>query len=129
MENASKALLMATSVLIGVLLLSLMVYLFVFMSNYAGTVQDNLYAKEIYEFNAQFQQYEGREDLTAHEVQTIKNLVDNYNSKFETSSDPQAIKIPGTENITLETEKTYKCTIQYNNANGKVKQIKITEMP
>lgn len=124
MENASKALLMATSVLIGVLLLSLMAYLFLFMSNYAGTVQDNLNAKEIYEFNVQFQQYEDREDLTAHEVQTIINLVENYNSKFDAKErDPQAIKIIGGNDITLESTSTYKCTITYNN--GKVSKINI----
>lgn len=134
MENASKALLMAASVLIGVLLLSLMAYIFLFMSNYAGTVQDNIYSKEIYEFNAQFQQYEGRDDLTAHEVQTIKNLVDNYNSKFENGSqDKQAIKITGVNYIKLEQEPEkkikYKCIIKYNENTGKINKITINETP
>lgn len=134
MENASKALIMAASVLIGVLILSLMAYLFLFMSNYAGTVEENLYAKETYQFNVQFQEYDEREDLTAQDVITIVNLVNNYNSKFEQGkNDPQAIKITGLtqdriNNIltnNLVTTKTYKCKIKYGNE--KVSQIIITE--
>lgn len=134
MENASKALIMAASILIGVLILSLMSYLFLFMSDYASKVEENLYAKEIYEFNTQFNEYDEREDLTAQDVTTIVNLVNNYNSKFEQGkNDPQAIKLTGLSqdkinnilNNNLETIKIYKCKIKYGNE--KVSQIIITE--
>lgn len=134
MENSSKALIMAASILIGVLILSLMSYLFLFMSDYASKVEENLYAKEIYEFNAQFNEYDEREDLTAQDVTTIVNLVNNYNSKFEQGkNDPQAIKLTGLSqdkinnilNNNLETIKIYKCKIKYGNE--KVSQIIITE--
>lgn len=134
MENASKALIMAASILIGVLILSLMSYLFLFMSDYASRVEENLYAKEIYEFNAQFNEYDERDNLTAQDVITIVNLVNNYNSKFEQGkNDPQAIKVTGLSqdkinnilNNNLETIKIYKCKIKYGNE--KVSQIIITE--
>lgn len=134
MENSSKALIMAASILIGVLILSLMSYLFLFMSDYASKVEENLYAKEIYEFNTQFNEYDEREDLTAQDVTTIVNLVNNYNSKFEQGkNDPQAIKLTGLSqdkinnilNNNLETIKIYKCKIKYGNE--KVSQIIITE--
>lgn len=134
MENSSKALIMAASILIGVLILSLMSYLFLFMSDYASKVEENLYAKEIYEFNAQFIEYDERDNLTAQDVITIVNLVDNYNSKFEQGkNDLQAIKIIGLTqdkinnilNNNLESNKTYKCKITYGNE--KVSKIQITE--
>ena len=94
MENASKALLMGTSILIGVLLISILVYVNTVMSSYSGAVQDNLYAKEVYKFNTEFQIYDGKKDLTAHDVKSIVNLVNDYNANFENgSNDVQAIKI------------------------------------
>lgn len=143
MENASKALLMAASILIGVLLLSFMAYMFLFMSNYAGTVQENLYAKETHEFNAQFQVYDKRSDLTIQDVKSIVNLVNNYNSKFDNEeNNVQAIKmnflgITNKKNIEQKVNeilentlgaslaKIYTCSL--GQTDGKVSKVTITE--
>ena len=125
MENASKALLMGTSILIGVLLISILVYVNMVMSSYSGAVQENLYAKEIYKFNTEFQIYDGKKDLTAHDVKSIINLVKDYNANFENGADDvQAIKIQTSSfnlNTFLQTDlytlkdKKYQCTINYSN--------------
>ena len=99
MENASKALLMATGILLGVLLLSLLVFVFYFMGSYSSSVQENIDAGVIYDFNIKFQEYDGRKDLTAQDVVTIYNLVQNYNSKFEQVSDIHKIQITGNVKI------------------------------
>ena len=83
MENASKALLMAASVLIGVLLMTLMIYMFYFSSNYSNKIEDNLEQRIIYQTNIKFQLYDEKTDLTAHDVQTIINMRDNYNEGKE----------------------------------------------
>ena len=83
MENASKALLMAAKVFIGVMLLILMIFLYITMSSWGRNVQSNIDIKEISEFNAQFTVYDGRSDLTAQDVVSIINLAKNYNEKYE----------------------------------------------
>ena len=132
MENATKALMMGVSMLIGVLLLSFLVYMFIFMSDYSGAVQDNLYAKERYEFNAKFEEYTNKE-LTAQDVLSIINLVKDYNSVFETgSADSYAIKIiPSSymskdSSFLKENNKKYACNIEYDTV-GKVAKITISE--
>ncbi len=122
MENATKALMMGVGMLIGVMLLSFLVYMFKFMSYYSGTVQSNLDAKELYEFNAKFEEYQ-RSDLIAQDVKSILNLVKDYNANFETGeSDTQAIKVVwggGINSNAIETDLinnafTYSCTLEYN---------------
>lgn len=75
MENASKALLIAAGVLVGVLLLSLMVTLFVSASSLSKTYDENKNAEAIQQFNANFTKYLGQ-DLTIHQVVTICNFAE-----------------------------------------------------
>lgn len=82
MENSSKALLIAAEVMVGVLLLSLMAALFFLFDNYQQKTQENINSKDLYEFNARFQAYEGKE-LTPQDVLTIFNMVNEYNLKFD----------------------------------------------
>ncbi len=82
MENASKALLIGAEVLVGALIFSLMVYLFILMQGWSGNVQDNIDAKVIDEFNSKFTIYDQREDLTAQDVATIINLAKSNNEKY-----------------------------------------------
>ena len=92
MENASKALLMAATVLVGVLLLSLGVYLFTVFGNFSADMTKELTQKDIDEFNAQFIKYESYKDETsgewkntcrAQDVVTIANLAKENNSKYD----------------------------------------------
>lgn len=82
MENASKALMIAAEVLIGVLLLSLMATIIYAFTNYQAQIEENYKSKEINEFNIRFLVYQGK-DLTAQDVVTIYNMAQDYNSKFE----------------------------------------------
>lgn len=130
MENSSKALLMAASVLIGVLLMTLMAYVFYFSSDYSSKIKDNIATKDIYQTNVKFDIYNERNDLNIHDVQTIINLVEDYNKKIETVN---KINL-NVKSISLEAElledkdTTYKCRILYNN-NKKISVINITKNP
>ena len=84
MENAAKALLISGGVLIAVLLLTLFSYLFGKMSEGTSKAYDDMEKHEISEFNQQFLNYEGRNDLTVQDVATLINLAidSEKNSKF-----------------------------------------------
>ena len=75
MENASKALLMAASVLIGVLILSLAVYLFTSFGSTSAELHKQQDEQRLEQFNTQFSSYEGKEGgITIYDVVTIANL-------------------------------------------------------
>ena len=83
MENASKALLLAGSVLIGVMVLALAVYLF---SNFAGSSQEihqNIEDNQIAQFNNQFTQYVGNTNVTIHNIVSMANLATQNNWYYE----------------------------------------------
>jgi len=73
MENASKALVMAGSVLIGVLILSLMVTLFINARTVSKEHEATKNSEAIQQFNVNFIKYVGQ-DLTIHDVVTICNF-------------------------------------------------------
>ena len=79
MENASKALLMAATVLVGVMILSLGVYLFSIFGNFGGQISDRIEQKQIDEFNSQFYKYENSEEVRIHDIISIANLASQYN--------------------------------------------------
>ena len=96
MENASKALLMAASILVGVLLLSLAVYLFSIFGNFGSDMSKQMNEKNLSEFNAQFTKYESYQNenrvwqnlCRAQDVVTIANLAKEINNQYEyTTSD------------------------------------------
>ena len=60
MENASKALLMAAGVLIGVLIISLAVYLMSYFGGVSADIHKRQKANQINQFNSQFTAYEGK---------------------------------------------------------------------
>lgn len=57
MENATKALLIAAGVLIGIMVLSLGVSLYISLGGYVDTTKEQLEANEIAKFNTQFLNY------------------------------------------------------------------------
>ena len=86
MENASKALIMAATILIAVMLISLGTYLFATFGNYSKNINDNINQKTKQEFNAQFTKYETSttgETCTVYDIVTIINLAKNSNNKYE----------------------------------------------
>lgn len=154
MENASKALLMAASVLIGILIISLAVYLFVSFGSTSAELHRQNEVQQIAQFNSQFTSYEGRE-CTIYDVVTLANLATENNIYYEFSSktadgndnyisvylDNQKIEGGQGNNKTeaynnyiseeLETtkdKKTYECQVKISEVTQRVYQIKFTSI-
>lgn len=128
MENASKALLIAAGVLIGVLLLSLMITLFVSASSISKTYDETKNAEAIQQFNANFTKYLGQ-DLTIHQVVTIcnfaeKNGVTVINGKNKNSIQKD-VKNYNVSSNTLTGVKYYELKIISYSDEGYINQIKI----
>ncbi len=86
MENASRALVMAAGLLIGLLILSLAVYLFAnFGSASAETHRQNAEI-QINQFNVQFTAYQSRTDITIYDIITVANLARNTNEEYDLTS-------------------------------------------
>lgn len=83
MENASKALLMAGGVLIGLLIISLGVYLFTNFGGTAGQIQANIDENQLAQFNSQFTSYVGRDNVTIHEVVSMAKLATQNNQSYQ----------------------------------------------
>ena len=93
MENASKALMMAAGVLIGMMILSLGVYLYYSLGTYITSNQERMDSNELNKFNTQFIKYincksDGTQEfeLTIHDVVTVANLAYENNKKYNLTS-------------------------------------------
>lgn len=82
MENASKALVMAAGVLIGVLIISLGVYLFVDFGSTSAEINAQNAEKQITQFNSKFTSYADKE-LTIYDVITVVNYAKENNEYYE----------------------------------------------
>lgn len=85
MENASKALLMAASVLIGILIISLAIYLFVSFGSTSAEVHKQNEVQQIAQFNSRFTSYE-QKTCTIYDVVTLANLATENNIYYELTS-------------------------------------------
>lgn len=83
MENASKALLMAAGVLIGILILSLGIYLFASFASTSAEMHKENAKQQIDQFNSQFTSYAGKEGITIYDVVTLANLATETNAYYE----------------------------------------------
>lgn len=94
MENASKALIMAASILLGLMIVSVGVVLFKSFGGFSREITTEIEKRQIAEFNAQFQKYEGKIfnnetgqnetiKLTTHDIVTIANLAQKNNNQYE----------------------------------------------
>ena len=72
MENASKALIMAAEVLIGVMIISIGVYLFNEMGSYSAETADQIEEAQLAQYNNQFLKYYGTEPDEAGNLETIR---------------------------------------------------------
>lgn len=82
MENASQALIIAGTVLLSVLIISLGVYLFNEFGGASKQINDQLTSAQISEFNSQFTKYEGQTTIRAHDIVSIANLARQNNEKY-----------------------------------------------
>ena len=83
MENASKALLMAAGILIGIMIISLGVYLFTQFGGTSAQIHDNIETSQIEEFNSQFTAYQARDNVTIHDIITMANLATENNKYYQ----------------------------------------------
>lgn len=85
MENATKALLMAAGVLIGIVILSLGVYLYGTIGNYVQMSQEEMNNQALIKFNTQFYNYTAIENqqYTFQDIITIANIAYENNSEKE----------------------------------------------
>ena len=74
MENASNALLMVAAVLIGVMIISIGVYLFSVFGDSTSAIEKQIEQSQIAKFNSQFTKFEGLENCTIYDVVTTINL-------------------------------------------------------
>lgn len=142
MENASKALLMAGGVLIGVLIISLAVYLFADFGSTSAKINAQNAEKQLATFNSKFTVYLNDDDkeTTIYDLITLKGYAEENNKKYEDEEDKIYVKIKN-NNILNKSDKelinnyvkangsftTFNCTnISYNNK-GKVKEINFNE--
>lgn len=109
MENASRALLMAASVLVGILIISVGVALFNSFGGSSKNIIDKIEEGKITEFNNQFSKYYGLpQGITAHDVITIVNLARQNNNELEaTSPDYIRIQVNTDNNFEKKTENDY----------------------
>ena len=81
MENASKALIMAASVLIAIVIISAFVLMMSNLTSYQeSSYQSNLSA-QIAEFNNQYTTYE-RTDIRGSDMISLMNKVLDYNTRY-----------------------------------------------
>lgn len=155
MENASKALLMAAGVLIGMLILSLAVFLFMDFGATSKGIYSEVESNQLTQYNAQYTVYSGREDITIYEIVSVINLAkqnnmdykdysnfddnykvsvyvyrNNWSGDYTTKSSNIIQEIleanNKVNNTTGELENTFSCTeVLYHN-NGRVKKISFT---
>lgn len=127
MENASKALVMAGGVLVGILILSLAVYLFVDFGTTSAQINEQNAQQQIVEFNSKFTSYQGYRDnsgkwqITIYDIITLAGYA-NENNKYYEGIDDENIDVI-LENR-LVTENDYQSLIEKYTANGDIKHFK-----
>ena len=154
MENASKALLMAAGVLIGVAVLTLAVYLYTSFSGSAQSVEKDIEQGQLEQFNNQFIQFSAKE-CTISDILTCVNLADDYNTKNEFKNTETnyyiTVKVDNTPVNKLKSSSEikkilkkkpddyakisdeglelykYKCTVDYSSETGKVNIVNFTK--
>ena len=78
MENASEALIIAGTILIAMIVLSIGVYLVVNYAQVGESYDQTRVETEITKFNTNFTVFEGRTDIKAQEIVTLWNLAKEY---------------------------------------------------
>lgn len=84
MDNASKALIMAGGVLIGLLIISALVLMFSNLSAYQTTNIESTRDSQIVEFNNKYESY-NKKNLRGSELYSLLNMVVDYNRRQTTA--------------------------------------------
>ena len=92
MENVSKALMIAGGMLIAIMVISLIIVLWNQMSGYFAEQHSATIVEQIAEFNAQFENYNGK-DIRGNELISVMNKVVNYNRTYSDMENYERIVI------------------------------------
>ena len=115
MDNASKALIMAGTILIAVAFVGVGVYLYLSLEDPADDVSNQMYATKVQLKNAEFEMFEGNK-VKAHEVKILIRKVEAFNKE---NVFPRPIEISGdiltTEQV-VDTD-SYKVQMYYDDTN------------
>ena len=82
MENASKALIMVASVLIGIMLLSVMIYVFRAGAKVNEAYDNNQISNQLELYNSKFEYYD-KDNNTIVDMITLANLAYDVNSECD----------------------------------------------
>lgn len=156
MENASNALIIAGGVLIGVLIISLAVYLFVDFGTTSAEINKQTEEQQLVQFNTKFTSYEDKNGLTIYDVVTVAgyakennkyygdddndtNYVENYKItvilKNAVGINKNNLQDVNNYNGLIQDEQndattlpTYKCNVTKYHNNGRVAEVTFTKM-
>lgn len=125
MENASKALLIAASVLIVILLIAVGMRIFNSTSGTADNVETTMNATEIATFNSKFTAYAGT-GKSASQVRALANIViaNNATNQHEVSLDGET-DATGITQYVADLEGTYNIVMYDDDENGLIDYIVI----
>lgn len=157
MENASKALMMAASVLIGIMIISLAVYLFTTFGASSKQLHEEIETNRLNEFNTQFTLYENKNDTTIYDIVSVANLAKENNSYYELSApakenfyvtvkinnesverknkdeldklikEEEMIDVTDKDNTRYKTLPTYNCGVTINEVTKRVSEVRFTK--
>lgn len=145
MENASNALLIAGGVLIGVLILSLAVYLFADFGAKSADINQRTTEQQLTQFNSKFTVYESAEaKWTIYDIVTVAGYA-HENNKYYTDTDSSgkvnntyfeknykiSVNIVGSKGITGGTKDIQDNIVSQNNYNKMIQDEtkNVTELP
>lgn len=144
MENASNALIMAAGVLIGVLILSLAIFLITDFGQTSSEINRRITDQQLVEFNANFTSYESKERLTIYDIVTVAGFAQENNNYYDNQNYYKVIVKVGNKEIQnyssddfknlIKAEQNttplpqYKCSVKEYHDNGRVKTVIFTKI-
>lgn len=129
MENASKALIIAGSVLIAILLISLVLFILKSTSGTTDQTQKLGETLEVQQFNSQFLKYCGT-SVKGSQVRTLCEVIIAHNANSE---DSKKVKIFSTDDVneistkrnSIKTNQNYSVTQHINKSTGLIDYITV----
>ena len=138
MENASKALIIAGGILIGLLIVSALLMMLSNVSVFQQNSQDAKKTEQIAKFNNQFEPY-NKENITLNEMKSLRNKIENLkkNSEYDIALDikwmdnntqslfdDENFKGSDEDKKELKQQSKFKCTkIVYEEKSGRIKEL------
>ncbi len=128
MENATKALLISAGVLLGIIIISLAVYVFANSAAFGESYESSQEEIRIANYNNKFEIY-NKEEIRIYDIISVLNLSKEYKEKYGdtinvymgTTLLTQSIDI--NEQIQINKDEIYRCSRITYNDEGKVNSI------